>query len=119
MNVLNNISNQSTVSTNYNQIQEKRQIQNNQNKGDIFDVFAKKVVNQRDLDDMVTTPRCIFKGYLCFTAGAMLGTIGNLVKNDKVSKATGIASSILSIYGTYNFVKPYLVKKEKLTNEQK
>lgn len=118
MNVLNNVSN-NTLSTNYNQIQEKRQIQNNQKKDDIFDVFAKKVVNQRDLDDMVTTPRCIFKGYLSFTAGAMLGTISNLVKNDKVSKVTGIVSSALSIYGTYNFVKPYLVKKEKLTNEQK
>ena len=88
-------------------------------KPDILDLLSKKVINQNDLNDMVTTPRAIFKGYLCFTIGASINTIGNFIKNEKISKALQILGCISSIYGTYNFVKPYLVRQNQLTKDKK
>ena len=75
-----------------------------------MDVFAKKVVNQNDLNDMVSVPRTIFKGYLCFTAGTAINAIGSMFNNVKISKSLGILGSLISIYGTYNFVKPFLIR---------
>ena len=90
-----------------------------QEKKDILDIFSEKVVNKDDINDMVQAPRAIFKGYLCFTAGSSLTLISSLLKNKKLNKGLTIAGSLLSIYGTYNFVKPFLVKDKNLTNNQK
>ncbi len=91
----------------------------NEYKPDILDIFSEKVVNKKDIDDMVTTPRAIFKGYLCFTAGTTLNAIASLLKDNKFSKGLKIAGSIISIYGTYNFVKPYLIRDKNLTKTKK
>lgn len=88
-------------------------------KPDILDIFSEKVVNKRDLTDMVTVPRTIFKGYLCFTAGTAINAIASLTGSNKLSKWLGILGNIISIYGTYNFVKPFLIKEKELTKTEK
>ena len=91
----------------------------NEYKPDFFDKICEKVVNKRDINDMVTTPRAIFKGYLCFTAGTAINSIAALIKKPNISKYLNIAGSIISIYGTYNFVKPFLIKGKDLTKSEK
>lgn len=88
-------------------------------KPDILDIFSEKVVNKRDLTDMVTVPRTIFKGYLCFTAGTAINSIASLAGDNKFSKGLGILGNIISIYGTFNFVKPFLIKEKELTKSEK
>ncbi len=79
-------------------------------KPDVFEVLSKKVINKKDLNDMVTIPRNIFKGYLCFTVGTAINAIASLFNNDKARKIFTIFGSLASIYGTFNFVKPYLIR---------
>ncbi len=118
MNILNNIYNK--TSANQNLVNHKTQMPNYQkNKDDIMDIFSKKVINKNDLTDMVTLPRTIFKGYLCFTAGTSLNAIAGLLKGKKKSCFLKTVGSILTIYGTYNFVKPYLIKDDRLTKNEK
>ena len=88
-------------------------------KPDIFEVLSKKVINKKDLNDMVTIPRNIFKGYLCFTVGTAINAIASLLKNDKARKIMTIFGSLASIYGTFNFVKPYLIRNNELTKTEK
>ncbi len=88
-------------------------------KPDIFEVLSKKVVNKKDLNDMVTIPRNIFKGYLCFTVGTAVNAIASLLKNETVRKVMTIFGSLASIYGTFNFVKPYLIRTNELTKTEK
>ena len=72
-----------------------------------------------DLNDLVSVPRTIFKGYLCFTAGTALNSIAALIKQNKFSKGLNIAGLLMSIYGTFNFVKPFLIKEKDLTKSEK
>ena len=88
-------------------------------KPDILDIFSKKVINERDVNDMVTAPRAIFKGYLCFTTGTAINAIAAMIKNAKVKTGLLIAGTLASIYGTFNFVKPFLIKQENLTKSEK
>lgn len=87
-------------------------------KPDILDVFSKKVVNQRDITDTVTVPRAIFKGYLCFTVGTAINSIASLLKHEKLKKGLTIAGTLASIYGTYNFVKSFLIKENNWRNKK-
>lgn len=79
-------------------------------KPDLLDIASEKIINNRDITDTVTMPRAIFKGYLCFTAGTAINAIGGMLKNDIAKKTLGIAGSLISILGTFNFVKPFLIK---------
>lgn len=88
-------------------------------KPDVLDFLSEKVVNKNDLNDMVTTPRAIFKGYLCFTAGTAVNTIASFIKKEKIANPLKILGCIVSLYGTYNFVKPYLIRNDKLTKDEK
>lgn len=88
-------------------------------KPDILDIFSEKVVNKRDLSDMVSVPRTIFKGYLCFTAGTTVNAIAGMMKQGALSKGLNILGSLISIYGTFNFVKPFLIKDKNLTETGK
>ncbi len=88
-------------------------------KPDILDIFCEKVVNKRDIKDTVTMPRAIFKGYLCFTAGTAINAIAGMLKNVKVKNVMGIIGSVIAIYGTFNFVKPFLIREKNLTNNEK
>ena len=85
----------------------------------IFDKLSTNIKNSRDVNDTVTVPRCIFKGYLCFMLGTTSSSIASLAKNH-LKKAGKYLSPVLntlavglSAYGTYNFVKPYLFKNSK------
>lgn len=85
----------------------------------IFDKLSTNIKNSRDVNDTVTVPRCIFKGYLCFMLGTSSSSIASIAKNN-LKKTGKYLSPILntlgiglSAYGTYNFVKPYLFKNSK------
>ena len=79
-------------------------------KPDIIDICSDKIISNHDINDTVTMPRAIFKGYLCFTAGTAINAMASLIKNksEKVSAAMQILGSSIAILGTYNFVKPFL-----------
>ena len=42
-----------------------------------------------------------------------------MLKNKNVSKGMTVAGSLISIFGTYNFVKPFLKPKKELTKAEK
>lgn len=92
---------------------ENQPVKTQEYKPDILDIFSEKVVNKRDITDTVTVPRAIFKGYLCFTAGTTINAIAGMMKKSGFSKYLGIAGSLVAIYGTFNFVKPFLIKENK------
>ena len=118
MNVFDNFSN-ITIGHINNFPKTKESSRKEEYKPDILDILSEKVVNKKDLNDMVTTPRAIFKGYLCFTAGTAINAITSLLNDNKFSKGLKIAGSLISIYGTYNFVKPYLIRNKNLTKTEK
>ncbi len=119
MNIINNI--QDIKQSKFEYKKKDNNIQTSQigYKKDVLDILSEKVVNKNDLKDMVTTPRAIFKGYLCFTAGTAINTIGSIIKKEKISNPLKIIGTIISIYGTYNFVKPYLIRNSQLTKKEK
>lgn len=81
-------------------------------KENFLDKFKTDIINSADLNDTIQVPRTIFKGYLAFTAGTALTTVAAIAKNrlPKVSNGLNIASAALIIYGTYSFVRPYLIR---------
>ena len=85
-------------------------------KASIFDKLSTNI--KKDVNDTVTVPRCIFKGYLCFMLGTSSSSLASIVKNHiaKTSFFPPLLNTIalgLSAYGTYNFVKPFLFKNTK------
>lgn len=87
-------------------------------KPSIFDKLSTNIKNSRDVNDTVTVPRCIFKGYLCFMLGTSASSLASIAKQH-LKKAPFIHPILntlaigLSTYGTYNFVKPFLFKNAK------
>ena len=90
-----------------------------ESKPDVIDFISKKAINPKDVNDTVTMPRAIFKGYLCFTVGTAINAIGGMLKNANAKKALGIAGTLISIVGTFNFVKPFLHKDSEKPAENK
>lgn len=88
--------------------------QNIQNKPKSYlDNFFTKVKNSADLSDTITVPRTIFKGYLGVMSGMTLLTLGGLTsKFPKISKPLNILGTLVSMYGTWAFVRPYIVNKQ-------
>lgn len=75
------------------------------------DKFYTHTKNASDMNDTVIVPRTIFKGYLGFMAGTTLTAIGALTKNIKwLSKTLNIAGILTCLYGTWAFVRPFVVK---------
>lgn len=80
----------------------------------VVDMFEQNIINTSDMSDTVSVPRTIFKGYLSFMAGTTLTSIGGVLDKSKgLSKTLNIAGLATMLYGTYSFVKPYLVKGDK------
>lgn len=125
MNILNNINNIQNVNMSNTmtdvkpEIKPEIKLKEQAYKPDVFDFLSEKVVNKNDLNDMVTTPRAIFKGYLCFTVGTMINTVAGFIKNEKLANPLKVVGILTSILGTYNFVKPYLIRSDKLTESGK
>ena len=121
MNIFDAIANQSVGVTNNQVKNEQKQVQQAkpEYKPDIIDICSQKIINNRDLTDTVTIPRHLFKGYFCLTVGTTINAISGMLKNKNVSKGMTIAGSLISIFGTYNFVKPFLKPKKELTKPEK
>lgn len=86
-----------------------------QRKNDFLQNFHTKVKNSADMTDTIVVPRTIFKGYLGIMTGTTLATLGTLVnkKLPKLSKTFSISGLLLSLYGTFSFVRPYVIKNAK------
>ncbi|MBR1976983.1 hypothetical protein IKA15_01745 [bacterium] len=81
----------------------------------------KYVKNSADMNDTITVPRTIFKGYLGVMAGTSLMTLGGLMKNPQngFAKFLKIAGTVASLYGTYAFVRPFLIKDKQEVQQTK
>ena len=79
-----------------------------------LDKFQTEVKNSADMTDTIVVPRTIFKGYLGIMIGTALTTIGAFVQKPKaLSTPLKTAGIILSTYGTWAFVRPYIIKDAK------
>lgn len=86
---------------------------NNYPQNSILDKFQTKIRNSADMTDTIVVPRTIFKGYLGIMTGTTLVTLAGLVnktKHPKVFKGTMAAGLLSSFYGTWAFVRPYIIK---------
>lgn len=74
--------------------------------------FYTAAKNSADMTDTIVVPRTIFKGYLGIMTGTTLITIGSLLsqKMKKTSLTLSLAGLITSLYGTYAFVRPFIIK---------
>lgn len=79
-----------------------------------FDMIMEKTINPKDLNDTVHVPRTIFKGYLSFMMGNTALTLGGLIGNKmpKLSKGLAILGTLICAVGTFEFVKPFMVKEK-------
>ncbi len=83
-------------------------------KRDFLNNFYDKAKNSADMTDTILVPRTIFKGYLGIMTGTVLVTLGGLfAKHPKLSKFFTIPGLLASMYGTYSFVRPYIIKDAK------
>jgi hypothetical protein len=90
------------------------------NKKDFLSQFHEKTRNSADMTDTIVVPRTIFKGYLGIMTGTTLVTLGSLVtKHAKLSKTLSIAGLLTSLYGTYAFVRPFIIKDAKGVEKSK
>lgn len=87
-----------------------------------LDDIHSKVRNASDMTDTIVVPRTIFKGYLGIMTGTTLVTLGGLIdraKHPKVFKGTMAAGLLTSLYGTWAFVRPFIVKDANGVQKQK
>ena len=87
-----------------------------------LDKIHEKTKNSSDMTDTIVVPRTIFKGYLGIMTGTTLVTLGGLVnktKHPKLFKGTMAAGLLTSLYGTWAFVRPFIVKDVKGVQKQK
>ncbi len=84
---------------------------NGPKKHDFLSQFHEKAKNSADMTDTILVPRTIFKGYLGIMTGTTLLTLGSLInKYKKLAKTVSIAGVLTSMYGTYAFVRPFIIK---------
>lgn len=85
---------------------------NKDKKKEFLDKFETGVKNSSDLNDTIKVPRTIFKGYLAFMVSTTLVTLASFAKDKSkvLPKATNIASAMIALWGTYCFVRPYLLR---------
>lgn len=87
-----------------------------------LDRIHEKTKNSADMTDTIVVPRTIFKGYLGIMTGTTLVTLGGLVnktKHPKLFKGTMAAGLLTSLYGTWAFVRPFIIKDAKGVQKQK
>ena len=90
---------------------------NNSAKKDGFlDNLHNHVKNSADMTDTIVVSRTIFKGYLGIMAGTTLVTLSGLInstKHPKLFKGTMATGLLTSLYGTWAFVRPFILKDAK------
>lgn len=80
-------------------------------KSDFLNKFHEKTKNSADMTDTILVPRTIFKGYLGIMTGTTLLTLGSLITKPKnLSKTLSTTGVLTSMYGTYAFVRPFIIK---------
>lgn len=84
---------------------------NIENKKDYLSLFHEKAKNSADMTDTIVVPRTIFKGYLGIMTGTTFLTLGSLTnKHPKLSRPLSIIGALTSLYGTWAFVRPFIIK---------
>lgn len=67
--------------------------------------------NSADMNDTVIVPRTIFKGYLGVMLGTTLVTLAGIFnKHPKTNKTLMTSGLLASLYGTWAFVRPFIIK---------
>lgn len=83
----------------------------NNKKETLLEKFHTKTKNSADMTDTIVVPRTIFKGYLGIMTGTTLVTLGGLFsKHPKANKTLMGAGLLASLYGTWAFVRPFIIK---------
>lgn len=84
---------------------------NSERKETLLEKFHSKTKNSADMTDTIVVPRTIFKGYLGIMVGTTLVTLGGLLnKHPKVNKTLMGTGLLTSLYGTWAFVRPFIIK---------
>jgi len=86
---------------------------NDDQRGRILDSIHSYTKNSADLNDTIIVPRTIFKGYLGIMSGTTLVTLAGLLnkaKHPKMFKSLMGAGLLTSMYGTWAFVRPFVLK---------
>lgn len=79
-----------------------------------LDKFHTKTKNSADMTDTIVVPRTIFKGYLGIMTGTTLVTLGGLAqKKPKLNKTLMTSGLLASLYGTWAFVRPFIIRDAK------
>ena len=85
-----------------------------------LDKIHENTKNSADMTDTIVVPRTIFKGYLGIMAGTTILTLGSLVYNHpKIFKTVTAAGLLTSLYGTWAFVRPFVLKDAKGVQKSK
>ena len=85
-----------------------------------LDKIHENTKNSADMTDTIVVPRTIFKGYLGIMAGTTILTLGSLVYNHpKIFKTVTAAGLLTSLYGTWAFVRPFVLKDAKGVQKNK
>ena len=84
----------------------------NAKKESFTDKFSTRIKNSADLNDCVSVPRSVFKGYLAFMLGTAALTLGSFIpqKAKKVKNFILVAGNLVNLFGIWSFVRPYIVK---------
>ncbi len=77
---------------------------------DMLDKFSTGIKNNCDMNDTLTVPRTIFKGYMAFTISTTLGMFASVMakKHPTAKTITNVLANLVALAGTYCFVRPYL-----------
>lgn len=89
---------------------------NSNRKNGFLDNLHSHVKNSADMTDTIVVSRTIFKGYLGIMTGTTLVTLGGLVnqaKHPKLFKGIMATGLLTSLYGTWAFVRPFVLKDAK------
>lgn len=81
-----------------------------------LDRIHENTKNSADMTDTIVVPRTIFKGYLGIMTGTTIITLGGLINRTnypKLFKGTMAAGLLTSLYGTWAFVRPFIIKDTK------
>lgn len=91
-----------------------------QGKETFLDKFQNSVKNSADMTDTIIVPRTIFKGYLGIMIGTALATLGAFIPKPKaLSTALKVSGLGVSTYGTWAFVRPFIIKDAKGVEHKK
>jgi len=81
-------------------------------KNDVLKKFETGIKNSADLTDTIQVPRTIFKGYIAFMVSTTIVTLASFAKDKTkfVPKAANFSAALIALWGSYSFVRPYLLR---------